>query len=70
MKSTSRALLLLLMLAAVPALAQSGPPNALPEWDRLTPAQRDELVAPLRERWNSEPQQRTRMLRHAQRWGQ
>ncbi len=39
-----------------------------PEWERLSPAQRDALIAVIRERWNAEPQQRTRMLQHAERW--
>lgn len=39
-----------------------------PEWERLSPAQREALVDVIRERWNAEPQQRTRMLQHAERW--
>ena len=49
------------------------PPQAIPqppEWERLSPAQRDALIAVMRERWNTEPQQRTRMLQHAERWKQ
>ena len=34
----------------------------------LTPAQREALVAPLRERWNSNPDERARMIERAQRW--
>lgn len=41
---------------------------ALPAWDQLTAAQRELLVAPLRERWNARPEARARMLSHAQRW--
>lgn len=40
----------------------------LPAWEQLTPAQRETLVAPLRERWNAEPESRHRMLDHASRW--
>ena len=61
----------LLALALWPALAfaQATPPaNQYPEWDQLTPAQRDALVAPLRERWNSNPGERARMVERAQRW--
>jgi len=49
----------------VPAAA---PASTLPDWDRLTPAQRDMLVAPMRERWNASPEHRARMFEHAQRW--
>lgn len=63
-----RALLLALLLAAWPSLAQVADATPLPEWDRLTPAQREALIEPVRQRWNSEPEQRPRMLRHAQRW--
>ena len=45
---------------------QAGPP--MPAWEQLTPAQRDALVAPLRERWNSNPGERARIYEHAQRW--
>lgn len=58
----------LMVLACAPALAQPSQPTALPAWDQLTAAQRETLVAPLRERWNTEPEQRARMLRHSQRW--
>lgn len=58
----------LLLLTALPlAHAQ----DALPAWERLTLAQREELIAPLRERWNAAPPaQRQRMLQHARRWAQ
>ncbi|WP_315388626.1 DUF3106 domain-containing protein [uncultured Stenotrophomonas sp.] len=43
--------------------------SALPEWDKLTPQQREALVAPVRDRWNNAaPPQRERMLQHGQRW--
>ena len=58
-----------LILALSPALAQSqAGTTPYPEWDRLTPAQRDALVAPLRERWDANPDERARMLERAQRW--
>lgn len=44
------------------------PAMALPEWDQLPQAQRDALVAPLRERWNRDPDGRARMLERATRW--
>lgn len=63
-----RAALAFALLAALasPAFAQA--PAALPAWDELTPAQRELLIAPIRERWNAEPAQRPRMLAHAERW--
>lgn len=61
------ALAVLLALSALPALADPKP-AALPDWDQLTPAQRELLVAPVRERWNARPADRARMLDHAQRW--
>ena len=63
--------LTLLALALLPALAlaQASPAaTQYPEWDKLTPAQREALVAPLRERWNSNPDERARMVQRAQRW--
>lgn len=58
-----------LALAAPHAFAQSGDAS-LPEWDRLTPQQRETLLAPVRERWNGKPEERAKMLERAQRWGQ
>ena len=54
-----------LMLIVGNAFAQSMPP-----WDQLSPAQRDLLVAPTRERWDSNPDMRGHMFQHAQRWRQ
>lgn len=48
--------------------AATGAAANLPAWEQLTPAQRDLLVAPLRERWNTRPDDRARMLDHARRW--
>jgi hypothetical protein len=61
-------LVLLAALAPAPAAAAGEPP--LPDWEQLSEAQRALLVAPIRERWNAEPEARARMLRHAQRWQQ
>ena len=65
--------LLLVLGFAAPAFAQApaadaGKDAALPAWEQLTPAQRELLVAPLRDRWNRDPGQRARMLEHATRW--
>ena len=45
-------------------------PASLPDWDHLSPAQRDAIMAVVRERWNGNPGQRARMLQHAERWRQ
>ena len=63
-----RSLLLGLLFLAGGAFAQSNVTQSLPEWDKLTPQQREALIAPVRERWNSEPTERTRMLERARRW--
>ena len=67
-----RSLLALGLLAActlVPAFAQNaGTQPALPAWDQLTPAQRELLIAPTRDRWNREPERRQQFLDFAQRW--
>ena len=65
---SSRSLLLGLLFLAGGAFAQSNATQSLPEWDKLTPQQREALIAPVRERWNSDVEQRPRMLEHAQRW--
>lgn len=54
-----------LLLALAPAVAQQ-----LPSWDQLSEAQREQLVAPLRARWNDQPEQRAHMLERAERWRQ
>ncbi|AWH52358.1 hypothetical protein C1924_03720 [Stenotrophomonas sp. ESTM1D_MKCIP4_1] len=64
----------LILLPATPLLAQTAAPAAapgaaLPNWEQLSPAQREALWAPLRDRWNSaDAGQRQRMLAHGQRW--
>lgn len=65
------AALLLCMLAGLAQAQDKGKPPAaapLPAWEQLTPAQRDELIAPMRERWNRSPEDRQRMYDHAHRW--
>ena len=61
---------LLLLASAGGAFAQSAPPAAaaMPDWDRLTPQQRETLIAPLRDRWNASSDERARMYEHARRW--
>jgi predicted Fe-S protein YdhL (DUF1289 family) len=66
-------LLLLATLALAPAaaLAQDASRPAatpLPAWDQLTPAQRELLIAPVRDRWNREPEKRERFMAYAERW--
>lgn len=56
------------LAARADAQSSSTDASSLPAWERLTPQQRDLLIAPMRERWNNEPAARTRMLEHAQRW--
>lgn len=64
---TPRLILALALLSTSAASGAQTPP--LPEWDRLTPQQRDALIAPVRDRWNdAPPPQRERMLEHGQRW--
>lgn len=58
----------LLAFASSEAFAQSPPPAPLPAWEKLTPQQREALIAPLRDRWNREPEDRPRMMERAQRW--
>lgn len=65
--------LLALALCAAPVFAApppSGATPAMPAWEQLTPAQRDQLVAPLRDRWNANPDARGFLWQHAQRWRQ
>jgi hypothetical protein len=63
-------LLLPLALAfALPAAAESQrEARSLPAWDQLTEAQREALIAPIRQRWNDHPEKREHMLAHAERW--
>lgn len=63
------------LLCLVPphaAHAQASQPQQsqpLPEWEALTPAQRELLIAPQRARWNdSAPEERARLLQRAKRW--
>lgn len=70
---TALAACLLALAALLPAAAHAqaangAAPQPLPPWEQLTPAQREELTAPLRERWNANPDERARMLERARRW--
>ena len=69
MKRMIRLTFLALALLPAFAFAQAHPASVqYPEWDQLTPAQREALVTPLRERWNANPDERARMIERAQRW--
>ena len=76
MNTTIRILLATLLLACAGSAFATGqhdpetstPATQLPAWDQLTPVQRELLVAPVRERWDTNPSERARILRHAQRW--
>lgn len=66
-------LAVLLTLAPLLACAQQAAPataTSYPEWDKLSAAQHELLIAPLRERWNANPEERPRLLERAQRWQQ
>jgi len=58
------------LLISGPVLAADPPTIAtLPAWEQLPSAQREQLIAPVRERWNNaDPEHRQRMLEHARRW--
>ncbi len=58
---------LLGFLAAAPALAA---PPPLPAWDQLSDDQRETLIAPTRERWNTDPARRQQLLERARHWQQ
>src|SRR5207342_294660 len=76
--------LVISLLCSAPVLAQTtpsggyakptaqatpaAPARAFPAWEQLSAAEREMLVAPVRERWNSNPEARARMMDHAQRW--
>lgn len=54
--------------APPPATNAAAATPAMPAWEQLTPAQREQLVAPLRDRWNANPDARGFLWQHAQRW--
>lgn len=64
------ALAFVILFATNPVYPATATGASMPAWEQLTPAQRDLLVAPIRERWNSNPDERGRMYRHAERWQQ
>ena len=69
-RKTALLLFLLLSALAPAAAAQDAdkPAAPLPAWEQLTPAQRDLLIAPVRDRWNREPDKRPRFMEIARRW--
>ncbi|MEO5565775.1 MAG: DUF3106 domain-containing protein [Luteimonas sp.] len=74
MKPASRWILCTLLLATSSVLASdqdkpATPATAtLPAWEQLSPAQREMLLTPLRERWDANPGDRAGMYEHARRW--
>ena len=71
--------ILALALLALPAFAQQKPAPATappastqpapPAWEQLSNADRETLIAPLRDRWNSaDADKRQHMLAHAREW--
>lgn len=72
--------LVLSLLCSAPVFAQTAqtPPSSAPKastatrsfpaWEQLSVAEREMLVAPVRERWNSNPEARAKIMEHAQRW--
>ena len=68
-------ILALALAMLLPCTAMASPPQPAqdttatrPAWDDLTAQQRETLIAPLRARWDDNPDQRDRMYEHAQRW--
>ncbi|MGN7724386.1 DUF3106 domain-containing protein [Luteimonas sp. 22616] len=66
---------LVLLALLLPCSALASPPQVaadqatpMPAWEQLTQAQRDALIAPMRARWNDNPEKRARMYEHARRW--
>jgi hypothetical protein len=62
------ALLLPYGVLASPPRAAEADATPMPAWEQLTQAQRDALIAPVRARWNDNPEKRARMYEHARRW--
>ncbi|HST45844.1 MAG TPA: DUF3106 domain-containing protein [Luteimonas sp.] len=64
-------IVLLLAASATRLHAEPGtqaPGAGLPAWDQLSAQQREMLVAPVRARWDANPDERARLLEHARRW--
>lgn len=58
----------LLLVLGTPALAQQSTPSP-GNWEQLDATQRELLMQPVRDRWNSaDAEQRQRMFDHARRW--
>lgn len=73
MKTLASLLVLTLLLgpaamAQSPAPRKAAPARSYPAWEQLSAAEKETLVAPIRERWNSSPGARARMMEHARRW--
>lgn len=73
MKSPRYALLVCLLCTAplfaqTPTPASTAPARSYPAWEQLSVAEREMLLAPVRERWNGNPDARAKMMEHAQRW--
>jgi len=65
------ALLLLLLYGLFVFSSQAQTSPELPEWNQLSRDQREQLMAPTRDRWDSaSAEQRARMLARAERWQQ
>lgn len=56
--------------AAAPAPDQANEAATLPDWEQLTPEQRETVIGSIRDRWNGNPDNRTRLFKQAQRWRQ
>lgn len=71
MRTPTLAFALAVTLAGVVGPARADEARTrLPAWEQLTDQQREALIATVRDRWNDAPEQRARMLRHAERWQQ
>ena len=69
MPTLVRPLVLVAALLVVGSAHADEPGNrAMPEWEQLTEAQRETLLAPVRERWNRNPEDRSRIYHRAERW--
>lgn len=67
-KNLLMALVLGTTLLSGTAFAQRAAEPPLPAWEQLSQAERDALVAPMRERWDANPDERARMMERARRW--
>ncbi len=58
----------LALLAAIMCAPATAAEPTMPDWDQLSAETQATLVAPTRDRWNSNPEGRERMLQRAKRW--